>query len=178
MTLTLDFLNTVPREAFLQALAGTYEHSPWITERAFAARPFVTLAALKRALVEVVREAAPGEQLALIRAHPELAGKAMVSQTLTTESTHEQGRAGLTDCTPAEFERIQQLNRDYNAKFGFPFILAVRGPRGLGLTRAEIIATFARRLDNHPDFELAEALRSNAAARQSKSGRPGQGNPR
>ena len=160
MTLTLDFLNTAAREAFLQALAGTYEHSPWIAERAFAARPFVTLAALKRALVEVVREAAPGEQLALIRAHPELAGKAMVSQTLTAESTHEQGRAGLTDCTPAEFERIQQLNRDYNAKFGFPFILAVRGPRGLGLTRAEIIATFARRLDNHPDFELAEALRN------------------
>ena len=160
MTLTLDFLNAAPREAFLQALAGTYEHSPWIAERAFAARPFVTLAALKRALVEAVREAAPGEQLALIRAHPELAGKAMVSQTLTAESTHEQGRAGLTDCTPAEFERIQQLNRDYNAKFGFPFILAVRGPRGLGLTRAEIIATFARRLDNHPDFEHAEALRN------------------
>ena len=99
-------------------------------------------------------------QLALIRAHHELAGKAMVSQTLTAESTNEQGKAGLTDCTPEEFARIQRLNADYNAKFGFPFILAVRGPRGLGLNKAEIIATFARRLDNHPDFELAECLRN------------------
>ena len=84
----------------------------------------------------------------------------MVSKTLTAESTHEQGRAGLTDCTPEEFARIQQLNAGYNAKFGFPFILAVRGPRGLGLGRAEIIATFARRLENHLDFERAEALRN------------------
>ena len=84
----------------------------------------------------------------------------MVSKTLTAESTNEQGKAGLTDCTPEEFARIQQLNADYNAKFGFPFILAVRGPRGLGLNKAEIIATFERRLANHPDFELAECLRN------------------
>jgi N-carbamoyl-L-amino-acid hydrolase len=103
---------------------------------------------------------APEAQLALIRAHPELAGKAMVSQTLTAESTHEQGTAGLTDCSPEEFARIQQLNADYNARFGFPFILAVRGPRGTGLSRSQIIDTFARRLDNHPGFERAEALRS------------------
>ena len=81
--------------------------------------------------------AAPAdEQLGLIRAHPELAGKAMVSKTLTAESTNEQGKAGLTDCTPEEFAKIQQLNADYNAKFGFPFILAVRGPRGTGLSQA------------------------------------------
>ena len=84
----------------------------------------------------------------------------MVSQTLTPESTNEQGKAGLTDCTPEEFARIQQLNADYNARFSFPFTLAVRGPRGQGLPKAEIIATFARRLDNHPDFELAECLRN------------------
>ena len=71
----------------------------------------------------------------LIRAHPELAGKAMVSKTLTAESTNEQGKAGLTDCTPEEFATLQQLNADYNAKFGFPFILAVRGPRGPGWAR-------------------------------------------
>ena len=123
-------------------------------------RPFATLAALKRALVEVVREAGRERQLGLVRAHPELAGKAMVAKTLTAESTHEQGKAGLTDCTPAEFARIQQLNGDYNAKFGFPFILAVRGPRGTGLGKHEIIATFARRLANHPEFELAECLRN------------------
>src|SRR6218665_103144 len=94
-----------------------------------------------------------------MRAHPELAGKAMVSRSLTAESTHEQRTAGLTDCTPEEFARLQQLNADYNARFGWPFILAVRGPRGLGLTRAEIIATFARRLQQHPDLERAECLR-------------------
>ncbi|MBU6195650.1 MAG: 2-oxo-4-hydroxy-4-carboxy-5-ureidoimidazoline decarboxylase, partial [Burkholderiales bacterium] len=125
-----------------------------------AQAPFKSLVHLKQALADVVRQASEAEQLGLIRAHPELAGKAMVSKTLTAESTHEQGRAGLTDCTPQEFERLQRLNADYNAKFGFPFILAVRGPRGLGLPRAEIIATFARRLQHHPDFERAECLRN------------------
>jgi N-carbamoyl-L-amino-acid hydrolase len=85
-------------------------------------------------------------------------GKAMVAKSLTAESTNEQSKAGLTECTPEEFERIQQLNAAYNERFGFPFILAVRGPRGTGLTKQEIIDTFARRLDNHPEFELAEAL--------------------
>ena len=94
---------------------------------------------------------APREaQLALIRAHPELAGKAMVARTLTAESTNEQGKAGLTACTPEEFDRIQQLNADYNSRFGFPFILAVRGPRGNGLGKQAIIETFARRLRNLP----------------------------
>ena len=159
MPLTLDTLNASDRAAFTAALDGTYEHSPWIAEAAWAKRPFRTLAQLKRALVEVVRDAPADAQMALIRAHPELAGKAMVSQTLTAESTNEQGRAGLTDCTPEEFAHIQQLNADYNAKFGFPFILAVRGPRGGGLSRHQIIDTFARRLAHHPDFERAEALR-------------------
>jgi len=158
--LTLEWLNAASSDDAQAALAGTYEHSPWIVEAALAKRPFATLAALKRALVEVVRDAGPERQLALIRAHPELAGKAMVSKTLTAESTHEQGKAGLTDCTPQELARIQQLNADYNAKFGFPFILAVRGPRGNGLSKHEIMATFARRLANHPAFELAECLRN------------------
>jgi len=158
--LTLDWLNAAPAADALAALAGTYEHSPWIVEAALGQRPFATLAAFKRALVEVVRDAGWEKQLALIRAHPELAGKAMVARTLTAESTHEQGKAGLTDCTPAEFARIQQLNADYNAKFGFPFVLAVRGPRGTGLNKQEIIATFARRLSNHPAFEQAECLRN------------------
>ncbi len=158
--LTLEQLNAATPAEFTALLDGTYEHSPWIAERAVSSRPFHSLAQLKLALVKVVRECGREAQLILIRAHPELAGKAMVSKTLTAESTHEQGKAGLTDCTPQEFAQIQQLNADYNAKFGFPFILAVRGPRGLGLPKAEIIATFARRLDNHPDFELAECLRN------------------
>lgn len=158
--LSLERLNAASVAQFSALLAGTYEHSPWIAERAAARRPFVSLAALKRALVEVVRESGLEAQLGLIRAHPELAGKAMIARKLTAESTHEQGKAGLTDCTPAEFATLQQLNADYNAKFGFPFILAVRGPRGQGLDKAEIIATFARRLQNHPEFERAEALRN------------------
>jgi len=153
-------LNAVDRTAFVALLEGIYEHSPWIAERAHAQAPFKSLVHLKQALADVVRQASEAEQLGLIRAHPELAGKAMVSKTLTAESTSEQGKAGLADCTPQEFERLQQLNAHYKAKFGFPFILAVRGPRGLGLPRAEIIATFARRLQHHPDFERAECLRN------------------
>ena len=141
-------------------LDGLYEHTPWIAEQALAQRPFTSLAHLKHAMVRVLAAAPREAQLALVRAHPELAGKAMVSKTLTAESTNEQSKAGLTDCTPEEFARIQQLNSDYNARHGFPFILAVRGPRGLGLPKQEIIDTFARRLENPVDFELAEALRN------------------
>jgi N-carbamoyl-L-amino-acid hydrolase len=158
--LTLNQLNAAPRAEFTALLAGTYEHSPWIAELAWAKRPFASLAQLKHTFAEVVRAAGRDAQLALIQAHPELAGKAMVGKTLTAESTHEQGKAGLTDCTPEEFARIQILNADYNKKFGWPFILAVRGPRGAGLHRREIIATFERRLANHPDFEFAECLRN------------------
>jgi beta-ureidopropionase / N-carbamoyl-L-amino-acid hydrolase len=160
MGLTIAQLNAASAREFVALLDGTYEHSPWIAERAAAKRPFASLTQLKLVLAQVVREAGVDAQLALIRAHPELAGKAMVSKTLTAESTNEQGKAGLTGCTPDEFARIQQLNADYNAKFGFPFILAVRGPRGTGLSKHEIIATFERRLDHPRDYELAENLRN------------------
>ncbi len=159
-TITLEQLNTAPVPQALAWLDGLYEHSPWIAEKALAARPFRSLAQLKHALVGVVRSAGRDAQLALVRAHPELAGKAAVAGTLTSESTHEQSKAGLGACSAAEFARLQQLNADYNARFGFPFILAVRGPRGLGLSRQSIIETFARRLEGHPDVELAECLRN------------------
>jgi beta-ureidopropionase / N-carbamoyl-L-amino-acid hydrolase len=159
-TLTLQDLNNAPLEQAAQMLDGLYEHSPWIAEQALTQRPFKSLAQLKHAMVRVLQAAGTDAQLALIRAHPELAGKAMVSKTLTAESTNEQNKAGLTDCTPQELAQIQQLNADYNAKFGFPFILAVRGPRGTGLGKHEIIATFARRLQGHPSFELQECLRN------------------
>jgi N-carbamoyl-L-amino-acid hydrolase len=158
--LRLEQLNAATQDGFTALLDGVYEHSPWIAGEAWARRPFASLAQLKLALVQVLREAGREKQLALIRAHPELAGKAMVAKALTAESTNEQGKAGLTDCTPEEFAKIQRLNADYNARFGWPFILAVRGPRGLGLSRAEIIATFERRLAGHPDFEFAECLRN------------------
>jgi beta-ureidopropionase / N-carbamoyl-L-amino-acid hydrolase len=158
--MTVQQLNAASATDFVALLDGTYEHSPWVAERAAPRRPFASLTHLKLALAEVVREASRDEQLALLRAHPELAGKAMVSKTLTAESTHEQGRAGLADCTPQEFAHIQRLNAAYNAKFGFPFILAVRGPRGTGLSRHQIIATFERRLEHPVDYELAECLRN------------------
>ena len=160
MPLTLEQLNAASPAEALSLLDGLYEHSPWIAEEALAQRPFRSLAHLKHALAQVVRTAELDAQLGLIRAHPELAGKAMVAKSLTAESTNEQSKARLTECTPEEFERIQQLNAAYNERFGFPFILAVRGPRGTGLSKQEIIDTFARRLDNHPEFELAEALRN------------------
>ena len=160
MTLTLEQLNHASGEEAAAMLDGLYEHSPWIAGQALSARPFQSLTHLKHAMAEVLARAGRDAQLALIRAHPELAGKAMVSKSLTAESTNEQTKAGLTDCTPDEFAKIQQLNADYNAKFGWPFILAVRGPRGLGLNKAQIIAAFERRLHDHPDFELAECLRN------------------
>jgi len=160
MPLTLDQLNAATLPEALQMLDGLYEHSPWIAERALTKRPFASLAQLKHAMTLVLAEAGIEAQLALIRAHPELAGKAMVSQTLTAESTNEQTRAGLTNCTPEEFALIQRLNADYNARFGFPFILAVRGPRGTGLSKAQIIEAFERRVHGHPDFERHECLRN------------------
>ncbi|GKS85294.1 2-oxo-4-hydroxy-4-carboxy-5-ureidoimidazoline decarboxylase [Acidovorax sp. SUPP1855] len=160
MPLTLEQLNAAAPEEAARLLDGLYEHSPWIAAQALAARPFRSLAQFKHAMVRVLAQAPREAQLALVRAHPELAGKAMVANALTAESAREQGTAGLTQCTPEEFARIQQLNAEYNARFGFPFILAVRGPRGTGLPRQDIIDTFARRLSNPPDFELAEALRN------------------
>ncbi|MGM9426369.1 2-oxo-4-hydroxy-4-carboxy-5-ureidoimidazoline decarboxylase [Hydrogenophaga sp. MI9] len=160
MPLTLDQLNAAPLPEALQMLDGLYEHSPWIAERALAQRPFASLAQLKHAMTRVLDEAGVEPQLALIRAHPELAGKAMVSKTLTAESTNEQTKAGLTNCTPDEFAHIQQLNAAYNARFSFPFILAVRGPRGTGLSKAQIIEAFERRVHGHPDFERQECLRN------------------
>ena len=159
-TLTLETLNAASPQAFGELLAGIYEHSPWVASGAEPRRPFTSLAQLKRVLFEAVAAASPDDRLALLRAHPELAGKAMAAKQLTAESTHEQGRAGLAQCTASELATLQRRNAVYQEKFGFPFILAVRGPRGDGLAKAQILATFARRLENHPDFEFDEALRN------------------
>jgi N-carbamoyl-L-amino-acid hydrolase len=157
--LTLADLNQASASQFCAHLQGIYENSPWIAQRVLAQRPFASLAALKRALVEAVRAADREEQLELLRAHPELAGRAMVAGTLTAESTHEQGSTGLTHCSPDEYATLQRLNTAYQLKFGWPFILAVRGPRGTGLARAGIIAAFERRLGHAIDQEFAECLR-------------------
>ena len=156
---TLSELNQLDAPGFAARLSGMYEHSPWIPERAAQARPFATLAALKVALQEVVARASRDEQLGLLRAHPELAGRAAIAGELTQESTGEQAKSGLDRCSAQEFATLQRLNEEYNAKFGFPFILAVKGPTGEGLAREQVIATFARRLRNRPQDEMAECLR-------------------
>ena len=156
---TLSELNSCDTATFIEHLRGIYEHSPWIPERAAAQRPFANATALKLALQGVVGAASLDEQLGLIREHPELAGKAAVAGQLTAESTSEQAKSGLHLCSAEEFETLHKLNADYNAKFGFPFILAVKGPDGQGLTRRHIIATFTRRLKNQRADEIAECLR-------------------
>jgi N-carbamoyl-L-amino-acid hydrolase len=168
---TLTDLNNCDAAAFVDTLRGIYEHSPWIPERALAGRPsgppsgrpsgppFLSVAALKYALQTAVSEASVDEQLGLIRAHPELAGKAAIAGQLTAESTSEQAGSGLHLCSAQEYATLHKLNADYNARFGFPFILAVKGPDGNGLTRGAIIATFTRRLKNQRADEMAECLR-------------------
>ena len=160
MTPTLEQLNNAAHLDACRLLEGLYEHSPWVAEQAASSRPFASLAHLKQVFAQVLAESGKAAQLALIRAHPELAGKAMTTQSLTAESAHEQSKAGLTQCTAEELATLTQLNAAYLAKFGFPFILAVRGPRGTGLSKQHIISTFERRLANHPDFEMAECLRN------------------
>ncbi|OON64200.1 allantoate amidohydrolase [Massilia sp. KIM] len=156
---SLDHLNACATPDFVAALGGIYEHSPWIAQRAAAERPFASLAALKLALQRVVDAASEDERLALLRAHPELAGKAAIAGELTAESTSEQASSGLNRCSPEEYATLQDLNARYNEKFGFPFILAVKGPTGRGLPRQAVIDTFARRLKNGRAAEIAECLR-------------------
>lgn len=150
----LATLNSITAAEFSQLLQGIYEHSPWIAERAAAARPFASRFALLDAMQQVVASATLDEQLGLIRAHPELAGKAAVRGELTAESTREQAGAGLAHCSQEEFDRLHALNSAYNQRFGFPFILSVRGH-----DRASILQHFQRRAAADPDTERATALR-------------------
>jgi allantoate deiminase/N-carbamoyl-L-amino-acid hydrolase len=145
-------LNAMPPARFVAALAGIFEHSPWVAERAAASRPFASRLALHQALCAVVRTAGDDEQLALIRAHPQLAVRAARGD-LTAESTREQRGAGLDACSADEFERLRQLNAAYEERFGFPFILAVRGH-----DRGSVIAAFEARLRNDAAAERREAL--------------------
>ena len=151
--MTLAELNARDRRGFVLALGGIFEDSPWVAEATWPRHPFATLDALYRAMVDAMRGADEDAQLALIRAHPELAGKAAVRGQLTASSTAEQSGAGLTECSPEELAQLQELNRAYNTKFGFPFIIAVKG-----LDRAAIIARFAERLERDRATELEAAL--------------------
>jgi N-carbamoyl-L-amino-acid hydrolase len=159
MNATLARLNAATVADAVAMLDGLYEHSRWIAEAAVMQRPFASIAALKRTMRTVVRDAAVDAQRALICAHPALAGKAALAGAVTVESTDEQSRAGLLHCSADELQTLRTLNDRYLARFGWPFILAVRGPRGTGLSRTQIIATFERRVQAHPEAEFAESLR-------------------
>lgn len=151
--MTLADVNAMDRDAFIHALGGVVEHSPWIAAQAWQARPFSSIDALHDAFVRELMETPAETQLAVMRAHPELAGKAAIRGEMTDDSRREQGGAGLTECSPAEFARLSALNKAYNARFGFPFIIAVKG-----LDRATIIQRFAERLEHDRAREFAEAL--------------------
>ncbi len=152
--ISLAGLNAMPKEIFCSTLAGIFEHSPWVPDRAWSRRPFAGIPALHLALCETVAHADREKQLALIRAHPQLAGKAAMHGELSTASADEQVRAGLDQCSAEEYAEITHLNAAYMEKFGFPFILAVRSH-----TRTSIIDALARRVNNNADAEFDEALR-------------------
>ena len=140
------------REDFIARHGGIYEHSPWVAEAVFEAGGGAPEGLAER-MATVVEAAGHDRQLALLRAHPELAGKLAVRGELTAESRSEQASARLDQCSPEEFARFTALNAAYNAKFGFPFIIAVRG-----LQRADILAAFERRAGNDPGQEFRAAL--------------------
>ena len=151
---TLQELNAVDASVFTATLGGIFEHSPYVAKRVAAKRPFASVAALHEAMVAEIERAGAEAQLKLIEAHPELAGKAAVRGELTEESTREQSGVGLDRCSPEEFAKLQKLNDEYKQKFGFPFIVAVRGH-----SRQSIIALFEQRLANDRETELQECLR-------------------
>jgi OHCU decarboxylase len=150
----LETLNHASERDFVAALAAIFEHSPWIAERVADRRPFASGVALHHALCDAVMQAPEAQQLALIRAHPELAGRAAIRGDLTAASTGEQRRAGLPYCTPHQLERLSALNAAYSSRFGFPFVLAVRGH-----TPESVIAAMERRVTHDAHQELGLALR-------------------
>ncbi len=151
--LPLPEINRMSSADFRRALGDVFERSPWIAERAWAARPFRSLEALHGAMVRVVRDASREEQLALLRAHPDLAMRAARADALSTASRVEQSGAGLDRLTDEEYARFGRLNARYREKFGFPFIIAVRQH-----DKTSIVAAFERRLRNTVDAEIEAAL--------------------
>jgi 2-oxo-4-hydroxy-4-carboxy-5-ureidoimidazoline decarboxylase len=150
----LATLNALDRDGFVAALAGIFEHSPWIPGAAFDSGPFDSVEALHRAMADVVQAAPRERKLALLMAHPELAAKADRKTPLTAESTAEQAGAGLDSLAQDEAARLGAANRLYRQRFGFPFIIAVRGQRD----RAAILAALEARTDNGEKEEIDTAI--------------------
>jgi 2-oxo-4-hydroxy-4-carboxy-5-ureidoimidazoline decarboxylase len=146
-------LRDLNRDAFVAMLGHVFEHSPWVAQRAFDRAPFASVDELHRAMVAIVNESTPDEQIALLRAHPDLAGREAHEGTLTEASTGEQARAGLNALTPAEMSRISALNKAYRAQHGIPFIICVGH-----YTKAGIFFEFERRVGNATVAEIGAAL--------------------
>lgn len=152
----MQFLNDptkMSKSAFVDQFGGVYEHSAWVAEKAYDDGLPEDAEALVACLRDIIEAAGEAPQLALLRAHPDLAGKLAKSGELTAESTSEQAGAGLDECTPAEFAEFTSLNDTYKAKFGFPYILAVKGRH-----RVEILENFRSRVNNSTTQEFREAL--------------------
>jgi 2-oxo-4-hydroxy-4-carboxy-5-ureidoimidazoline decarboxylase len=153
VTLALDDINTLDEASFTRALGFVFELSPWVVTRAHAAQPFASREALHAAMMAVLEATPEADRLALIRAHPELAGKAAIAKALTAESESEQASAGLDRLTPEEFAQFHELNAAYGAKFSFPFIICVRLN-----DKASILNAMTRRLAHDPPSEINEAI--------------------
>lgn len=147
--MTLAEINTMDVTGFVAAFGDVAEHSPWVAERAAEMRPFATRDELVGGFARAMLSADSNAQLVLLRAHPDLAGKAK----LTDDSKHEQAGAGLDRLTSDEFARFTELNTDYKNRFGFPFIFAVRGA-----TKQQIIGSFEARINNSKVQEFETAL--------------------
>jgi OHCU decarboxylase len=141
------------RDDFVAYFGGVFEESPWIAREAWESRPFGSVDALHAAMVWVVEHSPRAARLELIRAHPDLAGKAAIAGALTPESTREQAAAGLDRLTPAQYERNTTRTAAYRERFGFPFVVCAREH-----TADSIIATAAARLEARPDEEEQTAL--------------------
>lgn len=153
MSATLASLNVSPQEAFTAALGHLFEHSPWVAELTWAKRPFASAEALHAALCATMRGAPRDRQLALIRAHPDLAGRLAQQKKLTAESTREQASAGLDQLTDAELAAFTRNNDAYKARFGFPFIICARLN-----AKAAILSAMQIRSHNPPETEFTTAL--------------------
>lgn len=151
--LTIDQINALDHAPFVATLGFAFEQSPWVAAQAWAARPFADLAQLHRAMCAAMYAAPLDQQLALIRAHPDLAGKAAIAGELTAESTSEQASVGLDRLTPEEYAEFMRRNTAYRERFGFPFIICVREH-----TKTSILQNFAVRLNNSPAQETQTAL--------------------
>jgi OHCU decarboxylase len=151
--MTLEEVNRLGRDEFVARLRPVFESSPWVAEGAWRSRPFGSFAELHGAMVGVVSEASMELQMALIRAHPDLAGKAAVAGELTPESRDEQASAGLDRLTPEEYEAFTRMNADYRERFGFPMIVCVREH-----TKESILQNAESRLENPREREVEIAL--------------------